>query len=114
MILGLLIVSGSPRRGLAAFGRDPSMYCSFFWQVFGGDFVLPAAVITLRATLTGCEGGLFDGSPRFSSSGRHEASQPHTNPSQPRVAVKCGRLCFELREEAASKKAPLESEGFGV
>ena len=67
-------------------------------------------VFTLRAALTGCQGGLFVGNPCFSSSGRtgRQDPQPDTNPSQLWLAVKCGRLCVEPRKEAESQKAPLE------
>ena len=44
---------------------------------------------------------------RAAGAGR-EDPQPDTNPSQLWLAVKCGRLCVELRGEAGSKKAPLE------
>ena len=37
-----------------------------------------------------------------------EDPQPDTNPFQLWFAVKCGRLCVELRREAESKKTPLD------
>ena len=44
---------------------------------------------------------------RAASIGR-EDPQPDSNPCQLCFAVKCGRLCAELRGEAGSKKASLE------
>ena len=55
------------------------------------------------------EGRAFVGNPCFSSSGRHRPrGLTTTNPSQLWFAVRCGRLCTELRREAESKKTPFE------
>ena len=60
----------------------------------------------LRATLTGCEGQVVCWKPLLLVD-----PQPDTNPSQLWFAVNCGRLCVELRREAESKKASVESRG---